>query len=128
MQDAILRNLRKVVTPQFISETSRKVRFHQRCTSQISGISFTQMLIKQIGSGREMNYSNLNDSLSNINPCINISNRRCCINQKITTEKPRATEKKNQIMTRRIPSFRNLTLKLISSPTRQPDNFKYVIN
>lgn len=75
MQDTILRNFRKVVTSQFISVVSSKVGFRQRSTRQISGINFVQMLIKQIGSGRQMNYRNLNDSLSEINPRINISNQ-----------------------------------------------------
>lgn len=75
MQDRILRNFRKVVTHQFISDVARKVKFNQRSTAQINGFDFASMLIMQIGSGRELNYSNLNATLSKINSKINISNQ-----------------------------------------------------
>jgi len=75
MQDAILRNFRKVVTSKFISENARKTNFNCRVTSKISGVNFIQMLIMQINSGREINYSNLNSTLCRINHHICISNQ-----------------------------------------------------
>lgn len=38
-------------------------------------MDFARMLIMQVGSGHEMNYSNLNATLSKIDPLINISNQ-----------------------------------------------------
>jgi len=75
MQDAILRNFRKVVTPEFISECARKANFTRRITGKISGVNFIQMLITQINSGREVNYSNLNSMLTKINRHACISNQ-----------------------------------------------------
>jgi len=75
MQGDILRNFRKVVTPQFISKIALQVKFNQKSTAQVSGIDFTRMLLMQISSGREMNYSNLNATLSKVNTHINISNQ-----------------------------------------------------
>jgi Transposase DDE domain len=75
MKDAILRNFRKVVTSQFISEKAQKNKFNQRSTGHVRGIDFMQMLIMQAGSGREMNYSNLNATLTGISSSINISNQ-----------------------------------------------------
>lgn len=75
MQSKILREFRKIVTPQFISQLASRVKFNQKSTSQISGSNFIRLLITQIGSGREMNYSNLNATLSKINENINISNQ-----------------------------------------------------
>src|SRR5690242_12742911 len=75
MQDAILRNFRKVVTPEFISESARKANFNRRVTSRISGANFIQMLIMQINSGREVNFSNLRSTLSVINHRVCVSNQ-----------------------------------------------------
>ncbi|HXF29682.1 MAG TPA: IS4 family transposase [Chlamydiales bacterium] len=75
MQEAILRNFRKVVTPEFISESARKAKFNHRVTSKISGLNFVHMLIMQINSGRDVSYSNLNSVLNTINRHICISNQ-----------------------------------------------------
>lgn len=75
MQNAILRNFRKVVTPQFISETAHKTAFNKRVTAQISGVDFARMLISQVGSGHELNYTNLNATLCKLNRNVNISNQ-----------------------------------------------------
>ncbi len=75
MQSPILRNFRKVVTSKFISEAAQKVVFNKRSTAQISGLDFTRMLIMQSGSGREINYSNLNETISKLNRNVSISNQ-----------------------------------------------------
>jgi len=75
MQETILRNFRKVVTPEFISESARKANFNRRVTSKISGVNFVHMLIMQINSSREINYSNLNSTLYRINRHVCISNQ-----------------------------------------------------
>lgn len=75
MQNAILRNFHKVVTLEFISDKARKANFNSRVTSKISGLTFIQMLIMQINSGREITYSNLNSMLCRISHRICISNQ-----------------------------------------------------
>lgn len=75
MKDSILRNFRKVVTPQFISEIAQETAFNKKVTAKISGIDFVRMLISQVGSGRELNYTNLNATLYKLNKYINISNQ-----------------------------------------------------
>lgn len=75
MKDSILRNFRKVVTPQFISEIAHETAFNKKVTAKISGIDFVRMLISQVGSGRELNYTNLNATLYKLNKYINISNQ-----------------------------------------------------
>lgn len=73
MNNAALRKLRSILKPQEISNLAHSIKFNQRSTSQINGFRFIQMLITQVGSGHELSYRNLNDTLSNCNPDINIS-------------------------------------------------------
>ena len=75
MKDTILQNFRKIVTSKLILKVTQAVKFNQRCTAQVSGLEFAQMLILQVASGQALTYSNLNASLSKINSQINISNQ-----------------------------------------------------
>lgn len=75
MKNTILQDFRKIVSSKLVLKITQAVKFNQRCTAQISGLEFVQMLISQVSSGHSLTYSNLNASLSKINSQINLSNQ-----------------------------------------------------
>lgn len=75
MQASILRDIRKIVTPKFLSTVALKNKFRERLTSQINETDFFRMLITQVGSGHALSYSNLNATLRSINSRVKISNQ-----------------------------------------------------
>jgi hypothetical protein len=75
MKGSILRDIRKIVTPKFLSTAALKNKFRQRLTSQINESDFFKMLILQVSSGHALNYSNLNATLRSINSKVKISNQ-----------------------------------------------------
>lgn len=75
MKNTILQDFRKIVSSKLILKVTQAVKFNQRCTAQISGLEFVQMLVSQVSSGHALTYSNLNASLSKINSQISLSNQ-----------------------------------------------------